>query len=87
MEKIAIIGGTGMLGQPVTKAFIEAGFQVTLLVRNESKARALFGTAAQLIVGDISDPNALKQALRDKDVVYLNLSVEQGSSKSGFQPE
>ena len=28
MKKIAIIGSTGMLGQPVTNAFINAGFEV-----------------------------------------------------------
>jgi putative NADH-flavin reductase len=87
MKKIAVIGSTGMLGQPVTKALIEAGFQVSLLVRNEKKAKALFGSSVQLVVGDIRDTHALRELLKDKDAVYLNLSVAQASGKDDFQPE
>lgn len=60
MKKIAIIGSTGMLGQPVTKAFINAGFEVSLLVRNEDKAKTLFGSNVRIVKGDIKDAASLK---------------------------
>ncbi len=87
MKKIAIIGATGMLGQPVTKAFIEAGFEVSLLVRHPEKARQLFGPAPQLVTGDVQDTNSIRKFLQGQDALYLNLSVAQASSEKDFQPE
>ena len=40
-NRITVFGATGMIGQPVTKALIKAGFQVTALVRNVEKAKAV----------------------------------------------
>lgn len=87
MKKIAIIGATGMLGQPVTKEFINAGFDVTLLVRDINKAKQIFGSTVRLVEGDLKDSNKLRQSLDGQDGLYLNLSVEQKSGKTDFQPE
>ncbi len=40
IKKIAMIGATGMLGIPVAIALLEAGFEVTALVRNPGKRAA-----------------------------------------------
>jgi uncharacterized protein YbjT (DUF2867 family) len=87
MKKIAIIGSTGMLGQPVTKAFINAGFEVSILVRNADKAKTLFGSKVRIVKGDIKDTTGLKELLSGQDAIYLNLSVEQSSAVNDFQPE
>jgi hypothetical protein len=87
MKKIAIIGSTGMLGQPVTKAFIDAGFEVSLLVRNSDKAKTLFGSKVRIVKGDVKDTDSLKQLLSGQDAVYLNLSVTQTSGEKEFQSE
>jgi uncharacterized protein YbjT (DUF2867 family) len=87
MKKIAIIGSTGMLGQPVTKAFINDGFEVSLLVRNEDKAKTLFGSNVRIVKGDIKDAASLKELFTGQDAVYLNLSVEQSSGVNDFQAE
>jgi putative NADH-flavin reductase len=87
MKKIAIIGATGMLGQPVAKEFIDAGFEVTLFARNIQKAKKIFGNSIQVIEGNLQDKAKIRQFLQEQDGLYLNLSVEQKSSKSGFQPE
>ena len=87
MKKIAIIGSTGMLGQPVTKAFIDAGFEVSLFVRNADKAKTLFGSNVRIVKGDIKDAAGLKELLTGQDAVYLNLSVEQSSGVNDFQAE
>jgi nucleoside-diphosphate-sugar epimerase len=87
MKKIAIIGSTGMLGQPVTNAFINAGFEVSLLVRNADKAKTLFGSKVRIVKGDIKDAASLKELLTGQDAVYLNLSVEQSSGVNDFQAE
>lgn len=87
MKKIAIIGATGMLGQPVTRAFIKAGYAVRLLVRNEEKACAIFGNQAELLRGDLADEACLRKLLEDADWLYLNLAADQSSRESDFQPE
>lgn len=87
MKKIAIIGATGMLGQPVTKEFINAGFDVTLLVRNTEKAKQIFGSSIRLVEGNLTDISSIKQFLDGQDGLYLNLSIEQTSGKNDFQAE
>lgn len=87
MNTIAIIGATGMLGKPVTEAFINAGWQVSVLARNADKARRNFGSTVSIITGDIQDVDALRQLLQGKKAVYMNLGVDQSSSERDFQPE
>ncbi len=87
MNSIAIIGATGMLGQPVTRAFINAGWRVTILARNASKARKIFGSGATIITGDLQDDAAVRTLLNGQDAVYMNLSVDQTSKERDFQPE
>lgn len=87
MKKIAIIGATGMIGQPVTKAFINAGFEVTILVRNIEKAQAIFRNAVNYIRGDLKDVESVKKLLSQQDYLYINLSVEPKSRENDFQPE
>lgn len=87
MRKIAIIGATGMLGQPVTKELIKSGFDVTIFARNSEKARQIFGSTVHVIEGDLSETEKLKELLSGQEGVYLNLSVEQNSKNSDFQPE
>ncbi|MBX2920928.1 MAG: NAD(P)H-binding protein [Chitinophagaceae bacterium] len=55
MGKIGIVGATGMIGRPVTNAFIESGFEVTVLVRDIEKAERLFGNTVQYVRGDVRD--------------------------------
>lgn len=87
MRKIGIIGATGMLGIPVTQVFMEAGFEVTVFVRDIEKAKRLFGDRVQYIRGDLQDIAAIRQFLTGLEYLYLNLSVAQDSAEDDFQPE
>lgn len=87
MKKVAIVGSTGMLGQSVTKAFVQAGFDVTVLVRDVGKANQYFDSSVKVIRGDLRDMNAIRQAFREQDAIYLNLSVDPNSAEKAFQPE
>lgn len=88
MEKaIAIIGATGMLGQPVAEAFINAGWHVRVFTRSADKARRIFGSSVSIFEGDLRDIEALRALLSGLDAVYMNLSVDQASSEPDFQPE
>lgn len=86
MTKVIFIGASGMLGKPVAKELIKAGFEVTLLARDEDKMKQLFPTA-KIIPGDIMDTTSLEKVFAGQDIVYMNLSVAQNSKKKDAQPE
>jgi uncharacterized protein YbjT (DUF2867 family) len=86
MKKILFIGGTGMLGKPVALELLRAGFQVTLLARDVEKMKKLFPKIS-VVKGDVFDASSLESAMKDQEVVYINLSVAQSSKKSDPQPE
>ena len=68
--RIMITGGTGFIGYHSTCALLEAGHEVCLLVRSEEKMRRLFGDRVQhFVVGDVTDPARVEQALEDCDGV------------------
>ncbi|GAB3641301.1 SDR family oxidoreductase [Spirosoma arcticum] len=87
MKRIAVIGATGLLGEPVAHELINAGFTITILARDEAGARKKFGTGATYIVGDLDDEATLTTLLTDQDGLYMNLSVNPDSSESDYQPE
>lgn len=38
IQRIAVIGATGMLGRPVTRVLLDAGFELTVVARTPEKA-------------------------------------------------
>lgn len=84
--KILFIGATGMLGRPVARQLINAGFELLLLARDKAKAQVLFPEAA-IIKGNVFDTGSLLTAMKGMDAVYCNLSVLQTSKKKEKQPE
>ncbi len=75
-----------MLGQPVTRELIAAGFSVHVVARNTQAAQRLFPEAT-VVFGDLAKPESLPKALAGVDAVYLNLSVRQTEKSSDFHTE
>jgi uncharacterized protein YbjT (DUF2867 family) len=86
MQKIAVIGATGMIGRPVTEELVKAGFEVTIITRNVQKAARMF-PGVNVVYGDIFKTVTLVKALTDQDAVYLNLSPQPENGRKGLQPE
>ncbi|QJW90428.1 NmrA family NAD(P)-binding protein [Spirosoma taeanense] len=86
MTAIAFIGATGMLGQPVARKFIQAGYQVRIIARNPRQAKKLFPDT-EVVTGDLRDPTSLLSALKGMDTVYLNLSIQQTEKPTDFHTE
>jgi len=80
MKNIAVVGASGMLGKPVVKALLAAGFTVTVIGRELSRLKAMF-TEGNVIhqQADVLDVNSLKSALSHVDAVHINLA--------GYSPE
>ena len=75
--KILVIGASGATGQEIVKQAVEAGRQVTALVRDPAKVR--FGTSVQIAVGDVLDPESLHRAVTGQEAVISSL----GSGATG----
>lgn len=87
MKKIAVIGATGMLGIPVVIELVNAGFEVTALVRDPAKAKRLLPERINVVTADIADVESLKRGLRGHDAVYLSLSVDPAAKMDDFHAE
>jgi uncharacterized protein YbjT (DUF2867 family) len=85
INKIAVIGATGMLGKPVTRALAQNGFKISALVRDRLKANLPEGV--NKIDGDIANVKSLERLLTDQDALYLNLSIKQHEKEKDFHTE
>ncbi len=87
IKNILVIGSTGMLGKPVTLQLVNAGFNVSALVRSPENAKKELPAAVKLIKGDISSESDLANAMEGQDAVYLSLSIKQSEKKDAFHSE
>ncbi len=84
MYKILILGGTGMLGAPVTHRLQADGFEVRLMVRDPEKAREMFADTYEIVPGDVTDLGRLELALTGCQGVHISLggAVDQISAEN-----
>lgn len=87
IRKLAVIGATGMLGAPVTRALAEAGFEVTALVRDVKAARRHLPAPIALVEADVRDEESLRAGLAGQDGLYLNLAVSPSARRRDFHTE
>ena len=73
-KKILILGGTGFIGNHLSKKALEKNFQVTVLSKNQTKYHPKRADI-NFITADISDKDNLKKRLLDSKFDYVvNLS-------------
>ena len=86
MKKIVVLGSTGLLGKPVTKTLIEAGIEVTVMVRNENLAQKLF-PKANIIKGDLKNEADVEKAFQGQEGIFLSLSILQTEKENEWHTE
>jgi uncharacterized protein YbjT (DUF2867 family) len=72
---LLVAGATGGTGQEVVDQALAKGYRVRALVRDEAKARMLFGDRVQYVVGDVREPRSLRRAVKGVDQVISALGA------------
>jgi len=67
MKKAVVVGGSGFIGSHVADHLLDAGYQVTIYDRSESK---WLRADQELVIGDVQDSEKLNQTIVNSDVVY-----------------
>ncbi|UNY98776.1 SDR family oxidoreductase [Zhouia spongiae] len=75
MKNVLILGASGAIAQhTIEKLQNDNNINLTLFVRSSNKIKRFKNSHIQIIEGDVLNTLDLKEALKDKDIVYANLS-------------
>lgn len=86
--KVFLTGGTGFIGQPLTKSLLGRGWSVTALVRkpDSPQAQALGKMGAKLVTGDVTERESMRAAMSGAEIVVHNAGqYEYGMDSAGKQ--
>lgn len=70
---VLVAGATGRTGQEVIKQLLSEKYRVRALVRDEAKARELFGDTVEYFTGDVREAAKVKDAARGASYVVSAL--------------
>lgn len=65
MKTCFVTGGSGFVGRPLVRALITNGCAVRALARSATSARELQAAGAEVVMGELSDPAALRRGCED----------------------
>jgi NADH dehydrogenase len=86
MNRMLIVGATGVLGSAATKYFLQKKFSLKAFIRNKDKAATLEKAGAAIFVGDITNTLSIVEACKNIDVVIATLHgmLSRGKNSSYF---
>ena len=70
---ILLTGVTGKTGGETARQLLQKGAKLRAIVRNEAKAAELKAAGVELVVGDVSDVDTVKRALKGAENAFLTL--------------
>ncbi|HTY64213.1 MAG TPA: NAD-dependent epimerase/dehydratase family protein [Acidobacteriota bacterium] len=69
-RNVLVTGGTGFVGCNLVETLVSRGCHVTCLVRESSDTRLIRKLGARLVVGDMNNPESIREAVRGVRTVY-----------------
>lgn len=85
--KVAVIGGTGFVGAYLVEGLLQAGHEVSVLVRPGSEAKLTRSKGVETILGDLSSREALKSVVEGNDAVIYNVGIIREFPRRGITYE
>uniref|UniRef100_A0A7S2ZP11 NAD(P)-binding domain-containing protein n=1 Tax=Rhodosorus marinus TaxID=101924 RepID=A0A7S2ZP11_9RHOD len=77
---VLVVGATGEVGRVIVRKLLLRGYQVRVLVRNLfTETLDLLGTGCSYVMGDITDPYALMEAVSGVDKVVCSVKARSES--------
>jgi uncharacterized protein YbjT (DUF2867 family) len=76
LERILVVGATGLVGAYVSRHLLAADRRVRVLVRDVDRARGQLGPDLEYLPGSVTDSAAVDRAMREIDAVHVSLGVE-----------
>jgi uncharacterized protein YbjT (DUF2867 family) len=73
MKKAILFGATGNLGKEIAKELVNQGYELTVVVRNEQKAKTLTHITSKYIVADVCNKSTLENIFYKQDIVVSAL--------------
>lgn len=84
MPDVLVTGASGFIGQHLVKMLLARGERVRALVRSPVRGERLARLGAALVVGDITQPESLREAASGCEVVYHLAGQIASPHSSGF---
>lgn len=82
MSQLLIVGATGVLGKASAKLFLNNGYAVKAVVRNAEKAEDLKVLGAQIIKGDLVEPETIINICDGCEVILASAHSMMGKGKN-----
>ena len=84
--RVCVTGGTGFIGGALVDRLLREGASVRVLARPSPRADALAMRGAEVIQGDLSNSEALDEAVRGTEVVFHAAAMVEGyGSRKEFE--
>jgi uncharacterized protein YbjT (DUF2867 family) len=75
MSKVLVIGATQGTGEIIVRLLLEDKNEVRIFARNEAKAREKFGVKVEIVAGDLQNPTAMPEAVKNVDHIIFTAGV------------
>jgi uncharacterized protein YbjT (DUF2867 family) len=72
-DKSLVVGGTGMLGQPVVRRLLSSGMSVRVMTRRPDQVATQFGVGVEVVAGDVDNTVSLAKAVQSCSGVHVSL--------------
>ncbi len=73
MKKVILFGATGNLGKEIAKELVNQGYDLTVVVRNEVKAKSLSDITSKYIIADVCNKETLEHIFDKQEIVISAL--------------
>ena len=83
--KTLVTGATGFIGSHLVERLVEEGEDVRCFVRKTSKTNWLKGLPVEIFVGDLLNPESLKDALREVKTIYHVAGITKARKKRDYR--